>query len=497
MTSSSDKTKALSKQPEAKGNSAVASKPAASRSKNKNHRDTPKSQKSKKDKGVEVNKRDKSVTPETVPDAPGVGADNNSFTFKIGVIAEGSNNSKLVDNPELVAKIELAPARKSFYEKAAVQPPGGGAGLEIRSRSNITKLNVPASRPIYQHFGMSEETLHWVGAFIGTDVEIGNSVNTTNLNYDTWRDNTNTSGWDQSQKIIDLVRQGRPLGIQLSWFTNVESFEHTVGFMPFKAGKESKTQTYIFTGFIKEITRAYATQQRVYYSVSFVITNRHDINKNNSIAPQINLPKEFQDEINSFKDENALRKAESDALNLKSSGGLSPETYKNVASAIQQNAAGITAKLDKFSDSEKKEIEDAMSVFAENSDAISDPEKIKALAKRRIPSLASWSPIAGGSVVAVAQDKQLFEIIRAEAVLSKLESDPRLNGHIPPEAAIARRGLATMQTQINVEIANSAEPKVKPQSTPPPPKPVPPKAPNPHSEVNSNPNAVDQNGKKL
>jgi hypothetical protein len=200
---------------------------------------------------------------------PGVGGDTDtSFTFKIGVL--DSTRLKLDNNRSV--RIELAPARRSTYEKGGMQPPGASHGMEFRTRINLARMPIPGAKPTYQQMGISEETLEWVGAFIGADVEEGNSFNYTNAAIPT-RD-TSSNAWDQSCDLSKIFKKGQELGIELRWHQESKNKdtenEHIIGFTK---KEKDKIVTSIFTGFVKEFVRSYATEQRVYYRIVFVLTN--------------------------------------------------------------------------------------------------------------------------------------------------------------------------------------------------------------------------------
>lgn len=423
------------------------------------------------------------VSPKSIP---GVGGDNDNFIFKIGVLASSNpENPQLAGGPGNTARMELAPARRSHHEKATVQPPGAQAGLELRTRANITKLNVPASRPIYQHFGISEETLEWVGAFIGTDVEDRGSAGVSNLENGRWRDGKNTSAWDQSQELLNIFRQGRELGIELSW-PDVSGI-HQVGF-------EAASNTLLFTGFIKEITRAYATEQRVYYRVVFTITNRQDINRFSSKAKQINLPKEFKDSIDSA-DPDKAKKLEADARNLAATGGYSTQTYQQNAKNIGDGTA-LANSLEGLSKERKAEVAEALQVVTNNLEAVSDSNQALSIFYEDYNRNGTGRPADRYKI------SRLDKIKQAEAILSSLESDSNLKESLPPEIAIHRAALSTIQAQVNTQGVKFHDSQVKSASpSAPTPTPTPVKPPlvlmNSADKVNKDPNARSSTGSKL
>jgi hypothetical protein len=383
----------------------------------------------------------------------GVGGDNDtSFTFKIGALTEQSfiKGVPALD-PLRTAKMELAPARRSFYEKGGMQPPGAGAGLEVRTRFNITKLNVPASRPIYQHFGIAEETLEWVGAFIGTDVEIGDSAGIRDEG--PWRNNLNTDAWDQVEVLTRIVREGRPLGIEIRWVTGPISnlLKHEIGLEP----QNKKVNSVMFTGYIKEFVKSFATQQRVYYRVLFVITNRQDINQFKQTARQIELPEKIGEGFS----ESDIRQIEKDMQEKRKNGGYSVDTFKDLGKTLENET-----KVNQFVDNiktlpvnKKQELKEALKTAGSRANILGSAtreETIKSAADNK------------------KEDRLIpFTKNDPEKALSTLaEVIENYGQDLPPEIYQSREAIKTYQAEYNY--AKTAKSNHKEAA---PPKPVPPK----------------------
>lgn len=202
---------------------------------------------------------------------PGVGGDADStFTFKIGVLLP----SGVIDDSRAV-RMELAPARRSTHDKSGMQPPGAGHGMEFKTRINLAKMTIPGAKPTYQQMGISEEVIEWVGAFIGMDVESGNSINYTSSKT-SLRDNT-SNAWDQSCDLTKILKKGQELGIQLQWNAKSRNNIQNNHSLRFSTSKNASAEYSLFKGYVKEFARSYATEQRVYYRIVFVLTNNQDI----------------------------------------------------------------------------------------------------------------------------------------------------------------------------------------------------------------------------
>ena len=222
----------------------------------------------------------------------GVGGD---LIFKIGLVHRANGHVGVSSKPGEFVQMELAPARASFFDRQGQRVPGAGAGLDIRARANLAKLNVPGSRPIYQHMGIAEETLEWVGAFAGMDHGGGAAPS------ESYKDPQKAysesivekySGWVASQNMANIFRRGRELAIWMEWGGRPETRQnhHTLAFQ----GKALGSPNHVwFTGYIKEFQRWYATEQKVYYRIVFAITNRQDTVANRDEKVEIALPEAF------------------------------------------------------------------------------------------------------------------------------------------------------------------------------------------------------------
>ena len=176
--------------------------------------------------------------------------------FSIGVLKKNDNGKALYppvpEGDEII--FELAPARSSFADKQGQRVPGVGAGLSLRVKANVARLAVPGSKPMIQHMGIGEELTEWVGAFLGTD------------NYATIIDPDKRKNRSASQSAAELMTQFKKqqeVVLTLRWVDSNHSveFDHGVA----------------FTGYLRDIRKIEATEQRVYYSLVLSVTNRNDI----------------------------------------------------------------------------------------------------------------------------------------------------------------------------------------------------------------------------
>lgn len=186
---------------------------------------------------------------------------------------------------------EMAPARRSFADKQGQMVPGVGAGMDFSLRANIAKLNVPGARPLYQHMGIAEERIEFVGAFIGFDEYI------TDKGSPAWDNGEatgyNVNAWEKSQKLAYAVRQGKEMGLFLGWEESGDGGEVKNGGRglvsldhPLRFEKNA-----VFRGYVHSIVRTYATAQRVYYRISFIVTNTDDMkNSPTSYGGVVPLP---------------------------------------------------------------------------------------------------------------------------------------------------------------------------------------------------------------
>lgn len=302
---------------------------------------------------------------------PGVGGDSDeTFVFKIGVL----DKSKVALDERKTVRMELAPARRSSHDKSGQQAPGSGFGMELRTRVNLAKMPIPGARPCYQNMGIAEETLDWVGAFIGFDTEIEASADYENLGQG-WRTDVKNA-WDQSNSLYNIFRKGQELGIELSW----NSKHREEALIPERILFDPKKST-IFTGYIKEFARSYATEQRVYYRISFVVTNTQD--QQDLVNEDVSL---LQKSFANFIDGGiaiGMPKPE-DAAKLKQNGrevtalnGHSKKDYEDLANKLSdpQKVNRILSSLrnpngSAYSVEQLKEVKESIQVFLNNKDFI-------------------------------------------------------------------------------------------------------------------------------
>lgn len=402
----------------------------------------------------------------------GVGGDEDStFIFRIGALSNRGLNPIL--NPAKTVRMELAPARRSFHDKGRIQPPGAGSGLEIRTRFNITKLNVPSSRPIYQHFGIAEETLEWVGAFIGTDVENKNS-----MGLDGKRSTLNTNAWEQSEQLTRLVREGQEIGIELEW--SIVGWGVSAG-NPLKVGLDGKKEnlgTVTFTGYVKEFVKVYATEQRVYYRILVTLTNRQDINNFNSQARQINLPEKFVEAAANEESLTDIKALETQQQEFKSRG-VTNSSLKELDQTIgTPNARSSFSSQSGLPDGKaRQDLESALAVSIDRAKILNS--KNSAVLEKdwdlRLPFVGE--PGFGESEVTTALDR----------LSSALENPNFKNGR--STVIQAREALTAYKMQANYNLATSQERRQNPPpaNPPPPPKPVPPNPAKPKPNPTLNP----------
>lgn len=170
--------------------------------------------------------------------------------------------------------MELLPARQSFTPGQGQRVPGAGAGLTISTRANIARLPIPASRPIYQHMGILEEVITFVGAFTGFDLPVDNYLHNNKIR--------STTAYEDALQFLEVVRPG--FEIELTMKT-VATGGSTMELM-FKEVKTDSGYTPIkFRGFIRNFQQEIATAQRVYYRVEMVVTNREQTKFSSEQSP--------------------------------------------------------------------------------------------------------------------------------------------------------------------------------------------------------------------
>jgi hypothetical protein len=207
--------------------------------------------------------------------------------FKLAVANRGRDTGRYGYDHNNAVLFEMAPARRSFFEKQGQPVPGVGAGMDLMSKANIAKLNVPGARPVYQHMGIAEERIEFVGAFIGHDEYVSHDDKPT---YDTdFPDYQNA--WEKSQRLAYAVRAGKEVGLLIGWEdesdnnnvkdASLSGIDHHIRF----------DNEHIFRGYIHSIVRTYATAHRVYYRVSMIVTNSDDmLNSKSAYGKPVPLP---------------------------------------------------------------------------------------------------------------------------------------------------------------------------------------------------------------
>lgn len=179
----------------------------------------------------------------------------------------------------LGARIELMPARRSFTQNQGQMIPGVGAGLEIKTKTNLSRIPIPGARPIYQHMGIAEEVISFVGAFVGFDMPTsqgGVSV----LDSDTAPKRIGDS-WDEAVNVVEQIRSGYELELVMRWNADTATGSGEDLSLDYMPGVR-------YRGFIRNFVKEFATQQRVYYRIEFVVTNRGTPNLNEKVdAPSL------------------------------------------------------------------------------------------------------------------------------------------------------------------------------------------------------------------
>lgn len=175
---------------------------------------------------------------------------------------------------------ELAPARRSTYDRQGQAVPGANAGMEFDIEPATAILPVPGGRPIHQGMGIKSETIEFVGAFIAHDEFYGASDidhygTPDNAGYlDSSGGNRHLNAWERSQKLAQAARQNREMILQMGW---ASSDEGPTTRILFEDARDNKGEASDFRVRIKRVKRIYATQQRVYYRVVLSVTNREDL----------------------------------------------------------------------------------------------------------------------------------------------------------------------------------------------------------------------------
>ena len=166
------------------------------------------------------------------------------------------------------ARIEMMPARNSYTPGQGQRVPGAGAGMEIKTRANIARLPIAGSVPVYQHMGIAEEVITFVGAFVGFDNPVEKVVDGRTQSYIGYDRKRIGNAWDEAMNVVEQIRNGYELEIVMRWNTswnlNEVPDDLNIEYMP----------GIKYRGYVRNFAKEFATAQRVYYRIEFVITNR-------------------------------------------------------------------------------------------------------------------------------------------------------------------------------------------------------------------------------
>ena len=192
--------------------------------------------------------------------------------FRLSVSNKGQPSGDYVD-------FELGPARKSFAEKQGQSVPGAGAGMEFGIKTSLAKLMVPGGVPIYQPMGIAEETLEFVGAFIGYDNYYDKEFDAPS------GPSVDLNAWEKAQRLAQAIRAQREMVLEMDLGYELK-YRSTGG------------QSY-YKGFVRSVSVAYATAQRVYYHIVFAITNKEAVfgGKEASLEVPFMVPTELRDAL--------------------------------------------------------------------------------------------------------------------------------------------------------------------------------------------------------
>lgn len=205
----------------------------------------------------------------------GVGGELSFFRLSLAD-TDGSGKRTPSTAPGNFVDFEMAPARRStVYDKnQAMQTPGAGSGLDMGFQLSLAKLKVPGGRPIYQSMGIAGETISFVGALIGFDEYDGTYETPTHDNVQLAEPQvplaraTPINAYERATRLLALARKGREVVLTLGWSQSGTTADATqIQFAP----------GIPVTGYLAKIQLAYATDQRVYYSVTIEVTNREDL----------------------------------------------------------------------------------------------------------------------------------------------------------------------------------------------------------------------------
>ncbi len=166
-------------------------------------------------------------------------------------------------------ELELLPARQSFTPGQGQRIPGAGAGLTISTRSNIARIPIPSSRPIYQHMGILEETVSFVGAFVGFDLPSPGDK----ILYSPGKTRSQTA-YEDALNFLEAVRPGFEVVLEMKTVASDGSVMDILFSDDINPADPRERKSVSFKGFIRNFQQEVATAQRVYYRVEMVITNR-------------------------------------------------------------------------------------------------------------------------------------------------------------------------------------------------------------------------------
>lgn len=167
---------------------------------------------------------------------------------------------------------EVMPAIRSYGSSSnqGMQPPGAGHGISWKSSLNIAKLNVPGGRPIYQVMGINEEVIEFVGSFLGMRslAEQGSRFDSSQfedlpisdgLTYNT------SANYYRAQQESNIIRY-----MQLSG----EMLELTIrSYAGSQRDDEDQGIAINVKGYIHQFQRFIKSDDRVWYQISFRITD--------------------------------------------------------------------------------------------------------------------------------------------------------------------------------------------------------------------------------
>lgn len=218
------------------------------------------------------------------PELPYKGVGQPLTKFRISVAVKDAKGNVTASANHYV-DFEMAPARRSFFERQGQGVPGAEAGLGHNLKANIAKLNVPGSKPIPQLMGMGNETMEFVGAFIGYDEY--SAANDADLTWDNPAFNPGVAShnglhrknaYDRAMQVAWAIRNGQQMVFQLEWGDDSSDF------------KIQYTRGTHFLGIIEDVTFYHAHEQRAYYKIKFYVTNRDDINTGADLGKPFKLP---------------------------------------------------------------------------------------------------------------------------------------------------------------------------------------------------------------